>query len=329
MAMTHYAPILGEYWRLIESYEVDPEPIFRKLNLDPALIHDIYARIPYSGIELLWQEMTAVIDDPAIGLKLSGFWHPSGSGPLGYAWLASSSLRTAFERVIRFLKVFTDGMSCRIEESDGKFVFVHSFHEQSLNIPCHVDAILSTLILLCRINYGKELNPELVQFTHDAPVNTGDFYAFFRSPVEFNASENSLLFPVDVVDKRLICSQPKLAQLNDQVMIEYLAKLDHGNIVEKVKAIILEQLPSGKITDSYVAENLYMTSRTLQRRLAVEGTSFKTLLNEVRKNLADQYISDNHLSINEISFLLGFSEISSFSRAFKRWNGSPPSDLRK
>lgn len=329
MAMTHYAPVLGEYWRLIESYHLDPEPIFRKVQLDPDLMNNIYARIPYAGIEALWQEMTHVIDDPAIGLKLADFWHPSSSGPLGYAWLASSSLRTAFERVIRFLRVFTDGMSCRIEENDETFEFIHSFHKNSLNIPCHADAILVTLTLLCRINYGTDLNPQSVKFTHSAPVNTGDYYAYFRCPVEFDANTNRLAFTVETVDKRLVCSQPQLAELNDQVMIKYLANLDQNNIVEKVKAIIIEQLPSGKINDRYVADSLYLTPRTLQRKLAAQGTSFKTLLNDVRKSLADQYIKDNHLSINEISFLLGFSEISSFSRAFKRWNGAAPSNLRK
>jgi len=88
-------------------------------------------------------------------------------------------------------------------------------------------------------------------------------------------------------------------------------------------------MPSGKVTDQAVAEALYMHVRSLQRKLKDEGTTFKALLNGVRQELAYHYIRDSRLNVNEISFLLGFSDISSFSRAFKRWTGEPPSAYRQ
>ena len=119
MAFTNHAPVLGAFWRLIESYGKDPRPIFRKLYLDPKLAENPNARIPYAKVEALWIEIIEAIDDPFIGLKAAELWHPSYSGPMGYAWLASSSLRTAFERLIRYLRVVTEGMQCRMEEKKG------------------------------------------------------------------------------------------------------------------------------------------------------------------------------------------------------------------
>jgi AraC-like DNA-binding protein len=111
-------------------------------------------------------------------------------------------------------------------------------------------------------------------------------------------------------------------------MVEYLAQLDDDNIIERIKAAIIDQLPSGQVTDSSIADALYLSRRTFHRRLLQQNTTFRAILNEVRQKLASQYITDSSLSLNEISFLLGFAEISSFSRAFKRWTGTSPSAFR-
>ena len=112
-------------------------------------------------------------------------------------------------------------------------------------------------------------------------------------------------------------------------MIDYLARLDKNDVVQRVRAAIIDQLPSGKVTDATIASTLNRTDRTLQRQLKKEGTTFKTLLNEIRNELAQNYICDSQLSLTEISFMLGFSELSSFSRAFKRWAGESPVKYRQ
>ena len=89
MALTNHAPVLGAFWKLIESYGKDPRPIFRRLYLDPKLAENPNARIPYAKVEALWTEIIESIDDPFIGLKAAELWHPSFSGPMGYAILAT------------------------------------------------------------------------------------------------------------------------------------------------------------------------------------------------------------------------------------------------
>ena len=179
------------------------------------------------------------------------------------------------------------------------------------------------------MNYIEDLAPVSVTFTHPKPSCSAKFYEYFRSPVVFEAPTNSLTLPLEAVDKSLPGSNPQLAELNDQVMIEYLAQLDHDRITEKVKAAIIDQLPSGNVTDENVAQDLYMSSRNLQRQLQSAGTTFTTLLNEIRQDLAQKYLRDQDTSMTEIAFLLGFSESSAFSRAFKRWIGVTPTQYRK
>ena len=120
-----------------------------------------------------------------------------------------------------------------------------------------------------------------------------------------------------------------MAQLNDHIVVRYLASIDQKDIVNRVRSAILEQLGEGGVTESCAAKSLHMSSRNLTRKLVAEGTSFKNLLLEIRTELANQYINDATLTLTEISYMLGFSEVSSFSRAYRRWTGQSPSAARK
>ena len=191
------------------------------------------------------------------------------------------------------------------------------------------DAALAVTLSMCRVNYIEDLAPVSVTLIHPMPSCSARFFEYFRSPILFEAATYSFTLPLDAVDKILPGSNPQLAELNDQVMIEYLVKLDQDHITQKVKAAIIDHLPSGSVTDETVARALYMSSRKLQRQLQSAGTTFNTLLNEIRQDLAQTYLKEENTSMTEIAFLLGFSESSAFSRAFKRWMGVSPTKYRK
>ena len=98
---------------------------------------------------------------------------------------------------------------------------------------------------------------------------------------------------------------------------------------QKVKTAFLDLLPSGEISFDRVARRLHMSGRTIQRRLREEGTSFKKLLDEARRELAEEYIRDPRFTLLEVAFILGYSDYSSFSHAYKRWTGTAPSKTKK
>ena len=316
-------------WGLLKAYRQDPELCFHKSGIDPATLHDPSGRVSQAAVQRLWHCVADTIDDPYFAFRLGKLWHPSYMHALGYAWLASSSLRTALNRLVRYIKVVNDEIVVKLDEDDDTLTVL-------VDNPARVDppywfsdADLTILMAMCRAIFGDELTPVKVTFRHEPPASTKDYFTCFRCPVEFSAPENSMVLALDDVDTELPGSNPMLARLNDQVMTEYLAHIDKEDIVNRTKAEIIKLLADGRVSDELVADALNVSTRTLQRRLHEQGTTFKALLTEVRKDLAIRYIHDHKMTLTELSFRLGFSEMSAFSRALKGWTGQSPRDYRE
>jgi AraC-like DNA-binding protein len=329
MSQTSLAQTGKIVWKLLEEYGHEPGSVFIEAGLDTNLINNPEARMSYEIADKLWSKASELITDPCFGLHATKYWHPSHFGALSYAWLASSSLRTAFNRFDRYAHTVSERLDFQIEDTADGFVVTFISKPVVSDIPARSDAALAILVKMCRINAGEDFNPSLVCIRHEEFSCSGEHYEFFRSPIQFGAAENSLTFSTSAIDKILDGANPQLAQLNDQLMILTLAKLDRKNIEHRVKAAIIEELPSGKISQEIIAEALHMSVRNLQRKLKKMNTSFRDLLEETRRELAKKYICNSDISLNEVTFLLGFSESSSFSRAYKRWHGVSPSKSRK
>jgi AraC-like DNA-binding protein len=329
MNATKYARISLILYNILESYRIDPKPLFLEMGVNPELMKQSGMRYKLNNIKKLWQKASEVIDDPCFGLKAAELWHPSNFSALGYAMLASHSIRTALERMDRYYRVISDEKIMELNDTEDGLTLTLVFSNSLHDIPDRNIALLAVILSICRINYAEKLAPVSVTFTLPEPSCSAKFFEFFKCPVYFEASTNSLTLSLKSVDEFLSSSNPKLADLNDQVMIEYLAELDQDNLAQRVKATILDQLPSGNVTDESVSRDLYMSARKLQRQLESAGTTFYTLLNETRVDLAKKFLRDQGTSMTEIAYLLGFSENSAFSRAFKRWMGVSPSQYRK
>jgi AraC-like DNA-binding protein len=243
--------------------------------------------------------------------------------------LASHTLRTSLERMVRYLGFISDEDFMKLDETEEGLRLTLVLGHRNVDKSEQNDAALAVTLRMCRMNYIEDLAPVSVTLVHPKPSCSPKFFEYFRSPVLFEAPTYSLTFPIEAVDKILPGSNPQLAELNDQVMIQYLAKLDQNHVTQKVKATIIDQLPSGSVTDETVARALYMSSRKLQRQLQRAGTTFNALLNDIRQGLAQKYLREEDTSMTEIAFLLGFSETSAFSRAFRRWMGVSPTKYRK
>lgn len=327
--MTVFAPAVSSFWRQIEDYGIDAEPLFKKHGIPSSVLYDPNARISDLKIDRISTEVEALTNDPFFGLKEEKYFLPSHVGPLGFAWLASTSLRSAMERLQRYIKVIHEKIEIDISEQQDSLVIAILSGPPYVNNSYRQDAQLSLLTRMCRFIAGDEWNPKKVTLLHPPPPDTSYYFQLFRCPVEFNSGQNSLQIDKQKAEKRLTGSNKQLAQLNDHMVVRYLASQAKEDIVNRVKTAILENLGEGSVTESNIAETLHMSTRNLNRKLSAENTSFKSLLLEIRSELASQYIGDATLTLTEISYLLGFSEISSFSRAFKRWTGLSPSEARK
>jgi AraC-like DNA-binding protein len=329
MHYSHLATATNILWKLIEANGHDPEVLYREAGINPDLLNKPGARVQYASVNRIWTKATEIIDDPCFGLKASKFWHPSYLHALGYAWLASHTLRDALDRFVRYLRVVSEIAFLKLEEVPEGLEVIWGLELLDMPIPAQIDMSMALAIHICRLNYGEDLMPVAVNFIHAQPSCAEEYVELFKAPVRFSADRDSMTISSADADKYLAGANPQLARLNDQVMIEYLSKLDKDDITDRVTAVIIDMLPSGGVADEKVAEQLNMSVRSLQRRLQEVGTTFRTLLDTARKDLAATYVRDPEIELVEVAFLLGFSDQSAFSRAFKRWTGKSPSEVRK
>lgn len=325
MVLSIYAPTLAMIWRHIIAEGLDPKAIFLAEGLDEDVLHNETTRQPYELVDRLRSEAARQSGNPVYGLKTADFWHPSFMGGLGYAWLLSPSLLDALHTCSRYLRMLHEGLDMQVETSESEVLVSLIYKEESVNPVVREDSNAALLMSMCRANYGKAFHPLSVELAHSEPDDTAAYFKFFQCPVSFDADETRFYFDRSKAEMTCLNANEQLRQANLTVIHQYLERFDAASFKTQVRSEILRQLPNGQITDSSVASALHMTSRTLQRKLKVESTTFKSLLTNLRTELAQQYIADKSLSLTEISFLLGFSETSSFSRAYKRWTGESPS----
>jgi AraC-like DNA-binding protein len=323
-----YSPMLGALWRLLEKKGRNPEDyIPRKIYHPDHGVADMH-RLGFDDFIKIHISVTNEFQEPTLGLQLGACVHPSHLGALGYAFLASSSLRTAFYRSQRFLRMVHARLVARIDEWPG-----HMRVAWDLNAPVpfanqFAESRLASALTMSRMNFGNELRPLEVSLSRKQPDDVTPWEQFFDCPVRFAAKDDAITFAESDVKRFLTASNRELVSLHEEAVRRHIRSMDQSGIVHRVKAMIVEEMPNGRVTESLLAERLHISQRTLQRRLREEGETFHSLLTRVRKNLASHFLREPGYSIIEIAFLLGFSDSSAFSRAYRDWFGESPSMTR-
>ncbi len=331
MRMTNLASLQLTLWNILKKHGQSPEEVFWKVGLNPELMHQKGKRYPIRKTDLLWAEAETRISDPCFGLDAADCWHPSHLGILGYAMLGAASLRIALEQMIRFHRVVSDNRFADLTIDSGNRTLIFTMREvkNSHLSACREDAAMAMTMAILQLNYQQELIPAGVSFRHPSPVCAASYDRLFNTRVQFNAPHTCLLLPLDVAQSHLSGTNRDLATLGEQLMTDYLARLDDEQQIEQIKKLIVRHLPTGDAQLENIAHDLSTSTRTLQRQLSRQGTSFIHLLNQTRKELAQAYVRDRDRNLTEVAYLLGFSELSTFSRSFKRWTGKSPSRYRQ
>ena len=317
-------------WRMLEHRGIDPAPLFKEAGLDTDSLDDPLVRYPIKEGILAWTRASEMLEDPAFGLTIAKVWQPSDFHALGCAFMASATLRDALNRLIRYNSVVYDVISYSLAERDGRAILSYNPVHGELDEPAILEDTRWAVVLdACRRVYGEDLDPLEVSFWHSEPGSAMDeFLTYFGCPLRFGEPEACMTFPSEILDRPLTGSNRELALSLDRTLIDYVATLQHDDIVSHAKSAISKYLPSGNMDSGVFASSLHMSPRSLQRKLAAEGTTFRKLVNEVRKELAEGYLADDSLTLTEISYLLGFSSQAAFARAFKRLTGVTPQMFR-
>ena len=191
------------------------------------------------------------------------------------------------------------------------------------------DATLAFMLEMCRRSFGEDLTPLQVQMTRLEPMDAAPLKNFFRCAIDYGRDENVMIFNSSDLNRKLSSANPVVAAAMDSVIMDYLARFDASDIANRVRQTVAAYLVHGEPDKQMIADELNMSARTLQRRLEEQETSVKEIIDQTRHQLALEYLSQEHLSVKEVAFSLGFNDASNFSRAFKRWEGQSPKDFRK
>ncbi len=327
--VTNLASIGQVLWDLLGLYGRDPRPIFKEAGLDPAKMRKPGARYRADALERAWALASNIIDDPCFGLRAAEVWSPSSMGALGYAMLASENLRTALRRMERYHKVIIGWQFIETAETGDEFRIKLNTGPTSARVHARMDALMSVILEICRRGLGQRVAPVRVALMHRVQACERRYREVFGTQVESGAQDYMMALSLQVVEKPLLGADKELVAINERIMSPYLKRLKGDPFLTEVKGLIVRHLPSGNLTDEAVAQRLFMSSRSLQRRLKERGTTFNRLASQIRYDLARKYLARKDASMAEISFMLGFSDLTSFSRAFKGWAGVPPRKYRK
>jgi AraC-like DNA-binding protein len=181
-----------------------------------------------------------------------------------------------------------------------------------------------------RLVYQDDFRPLAVELAHASPGPSDEPYIrFFGAPVRFGCDAVTLILPSTDVVVPLRGACPELAQFHDDLATKRLAEVERGDVVANVRARIVELLPSGRCDKGTIATALSMSGSALQQRLIERRTGFREVLNDIRRELACSHLRQSGVSVTEIAFLLGFNDVSNFTRAFKRWTGTSPTRFRE
>ncbi|MDN3640933.1 AraC family transcriptional regulator [Simiduia curdlanivorans] len=314
-------------WQELESRGLDARRYFRACGLDSAKMSEAGARYPTAAMTQLWTLCIEQTGDAGFGAAVGARWNATTFHALGMAWLASSSLQDGLARFGRYGRLIADALSIDVSESGA--VIRMTLNADGRAHPAAIDAAMAALVRMCRLLVGEGFTPlaiELVSVTAEKSTALADYV---QCPIHYQAVSNCVLFDRADVMRSLPTGNAALGQANDAVALAYLSSLDKSQWSARVIKVIDDALAAGKVTEANVAEALNSSVRNLQRKLADEKTSFGALYENLRKEKASQYLAIGKLSLNEIAYLLGFSDPANFTRAFKRWYGQAPSVYRK
>jgi AraC-like DNA-binding protein len=294
------------------------------------------ARIPLPALLALFQSALTLTGRRDLGLEFGRQVRPDTFDVLGYALMTCRNLGEAIGLVPLYRRVvFDSGYSETHFEHQGadlKLAWVIVPEAARAGLPYSellAESLIASWYGLGRWITGADMPLREARFRHEAPDDTQPFTAFFGCPVHFAAGENALLFSAELLAQPLVQADAELNLAMCAEARKVIARRgDETGIATRVRQMLVPLMPKCEASLKHVATGMGVTPRTLQRRLAEAGVSFQSVLDDARRDLAQVYLRDPALSALDVALLLGYAEQSSFTRAFRGWYKTTPSEWR-
>ncbi len=324
------ATVLAQLFLYIESLRVDIDSFLRSLDIEPETVRSPDAYIPVETYLRIQDEAAAYIHDPYLGLHMGEFAQPGSWSILGYLMMNCKTLGEAFEKSGRYHRIIGNLITGRMEMGLGKVrvVYFTPPHAPQMSRHCF-DSTFSSSVRLARTLSGLPLNPLEVTFTYPEPETRAEYERIFNCPVRFGHKDNAMTLELRMGSLPVRMANPSLLEHFEQYARDFIAQMERNDATtQAVTKIILAQLDDEALSIEKVAREMAVSVRTLQKRLEAEGVVFSDLLRDIRQKLAKKYLREDY-SVEQITYLLGFSEPSVFRKSFKKWLGVTPREYRE
>ena len=322
--------VLSQMFSYLTSLKVDIDTFLRSLKIDPESVKSPDAYIPLETYLLIQDEAAEYIRDSYLGLHMGEFVEAGSWSILGYMMMNCKTLGEAFEKSARYSRVIGNLIegNAHLKLNKIKITLDVPPHAPQMSRHCY-EAVISGSVGMMRTLTGVDINPLEVTFAYPEPASRSEYERVFRCPVLFEQKDNSFTIDLNIIFLPVKYANPDMLQYFENYAQEFLAGIEHQNeYARTVTKIILSKLDDEALSIKKVAKEMSVSVRTLQNRLKDEGVVFSELLTDTRKKLAQKYLTEDY-SVEQITYLLGFSEPSVFRKAFKKWSGVTPREFRE
>lgn len=314
---------------VLRSLGADPVEVLAEVGIDIDLFDDPNNRISFLARGRMMAHCAKRTGCPHFGLLVGQRAGLHSLGLMGLLAKYSPNVELALGSLIRYLHLHVRGATTALSVDSGLAVFEYQIYQAGAlgNDQVGEGAVAAAFNIL-RDLCGDDWKPIEVRFAHRKPDDVTLFRHFFGVPLRFDSEQYAVVFSEDWLNQRLSETSPELLRLLQQE-IDKLDVREEDSFVDQVRTLLRTTLVSGHSSADQVAELFSMHRRTLNRRLNAYNTSFQKLADEVRFEIARQSLEDTDLDIIQIAMLLGYSNASAFTRAFRRWSSTTPARWRE
>ena len=287
-------------------------------------------RLPLASMLWLIEHAASLVGDPSYGLRLGASREPSERGLLGFLALNSPTLMDAMTNIQRYYKVVREGSEFEIERGGAEVALRFRVTDLALRgLRQNSDFVAATVVRGCRDLTRQAISPIRAEFIGEEPSAKVEYADILGCPVKFGAEWDALVYseettrlPVQGADTKLL----QILELTCQKIIGPTPEMQ--DLVREVRRLIVDGLPKGSANIDAIADELNISNKTLERRLAERGQSFSALLDETRCKAAKHYLEETNMRIAQVAYMAGYTKPAALVRAFKRWTGTTPVKFR-
>ncbi|WP_151980419.1 AraC family transcriptional regulator [Acinetobacter guerrae] len=292
---------------------------------------DTNTRTPLNAQYAFWIAAEEVSKDPDIGLHLGEHLPLYRGQVIEHLFISSETFGEGLKRALAYQRLISDALHARLVVDEHGCYLTNGEQPFSDNIVNRhfSECALSGILRFFKFITEGAFKPIFIDFDFNHGATEEEYIRVYGCPVSLGQKETRLYFDADILDYPLWQAEPELLQLHEQLAIEKLQELARYDLVGEVRRAIGSTLESGETTLETVAAQLHITPRRLRTQLSEANTSFQQILSDYRCRLAKKLLANTNESVERIVYLTGFSEPSTFYRAFKRWTNETPVEYRK